>query len=797
VSAARSLATGPDWGRAGEWHRITESLLDLVAAVNSGRSLDEILDEVLLKAATVLGSHGGAVYLRDRDDSTRLSVRACRDLPPEATFARARLGYPIMGLAVSSRRPVVVTDFPALLDRAPAETVDEQVVRRGPWLEVVRPGPISTMDPTQRGRNRQVARRFRSILAVPLATSRESFGTLALYYTAPQSPTSNGIHLLSAFAAHAALAIENARLHQQAAQRLAEIDRRRQVAEGMRELVAVLNSSRSTDDILDFAMAQAGKLLGAAACALYVVDPVDPTALALRAQHGFDDAPPEPRLPTRVPPVGLVVSRRRPISCVDLLAALDRELAARVDEQLVDRGSHLELVRPGPASSLMPELPARYRRTAQRFRATLSVPLAAQAEPSGVISLYFRQPRTFDDEDVALASAFASQVAAALETARLRAETEQRTRDVEALYRADDLLHGSLRLQDVLEALADVSTDILQADKTSVLVWDDRHERLVPGALRGFGADSVARMSHAPGQGVTGLVAQTGQSIIVEDAREDPRPAHHIVDPEGIVSLAHVPITVDDEVFGVFGVNYTTRRTFTGSEERLLSALARKAALAIENARLYGRAQQAATLEERQRLARDLHDAVTQTLFSASLIAEVLPQLMARDPDEGQRRASQLRDLTRGALAEMRNLLLELRPGALTEVGLQDLLAQLVEAMASRSHTAIRLEVHGQVGRLPGDVQIALYRLAQESLANVVKHARARSASVSLRAEAEGLTLRIEDDGRGFDPAAPSPGHLGLAVMRERAAAVGASLEVDSRPGTGTRVRIAWPGLVS
>jgi signal transduction histidine kinase len=302
-------------------------------------------------------------------------------------------------------------------------------------------------------------------------------------------------------------------------------------------------------------------------------------------------------------------------------------------------------------------------------------------------------------------------------------------------------------------------------------------------------------MSYAPGQGITGRVAQTGQSIFVEDTREDDRVAHQVVDPEGIISLAHLPIMMDGEVFGVFSVGYTWQRRFTASDERLLMALAGKAALAIENARLYGRAQHAAALEERQRLARELHDAVTQTLFSASLIAEVLPQLMARDTNEGQRRAGELRQLTRGALAEMRNLLLELRPGALTEVPLEDLLRQLVDATASRSRATITLQLNGRTGSLPGDVQIALYRLVQESLANVVKHARATLATVSLEADAEHIGIWVQDNGQGFDPAVPTPGHLGLAVMRERAAAVGASLTIESRPGAGTQVSIAWPDL--
>src|SRR5262249_30025741 len=204
----------------------------------------------------------------------------------------------------------------------------------------------------------------------------------------------------------------------------------------------------------------------------------------------------------------------------------------------------------------------------------------------------------------------------------------------------------------------------------------------------------------------------------------------------------------------------------------------------------------AAAVEERQRLARELHDAVTQTLFSASLIAEVVPRLWTRDPDEGARRLEELRRLTRGALAEMRQLLLELRPAALADAGLGELLRQLGEATTGRSGLQVDLSVEGpsvegQAG-LPRDVQIALYRIAREALNNAAKHAGAERAHVSLDWAPDGVELRIADDGRGFDPAAVPAGHLGLGIMRERAGAVGARLEVESRVGAGTRVAVTW-----
>src|SRR5262249_45719306 len=151
-------------------------------------------------------------------------------------------------------------------------------------------------------------------------------------------------------------------------------------------------------------------------------------------------------------------------------------------------------------------------------------------------------------------------------------QTTRRSRDLEALYRADEVLYRSLQLDQVLQGLVDVAKDVLEADMSSVLIWDDRHENLIPGATRGFRPDSVAQMSHPPGEGVTTRVALTGKPIAVEEAMSDPRVAHRITDEEGIRSLLHVPIRVNDEVFGVFGVNYREARQFSGAEERLLLA---------------------------------------------------------------------------------------------------------------------------------------------------------------------------------------------------------------------------------
>jgi two-component system nitrate/nitrite sensor histidine kinase NarX len=203
--------------------------------------------------------------------------------------------------------------------------------------------------------------------------------------------------------------------------------------------------------------------------------------------------------------------------------------------------------------------------------------------------------------------------------------------------------------------------------------------------------------------------------------------------------------------------------------------------------------REAAAAAERERLARELHDAVTQALFSASLIAETLPQVWERYPEEGQRGLEQLRRLTRGTLAEMRSLLLELRPAALSEQRLDALLRQLADGMRARTMTAVTTTVIGDCS-LPLEVRFALYRIAQEALNNVTKHARASQVTIGLECTLEKTALRIDDDGCGFDLEHTRAQQMGLRIMRERAQDIGADLWIQSQPGQGTALLVTWPG---
>lgn len=217
-----------------------------------------------------------------------------------------------------------------------------------------------------------------------------------------------------------------------------------------------------------------------------------------------------------------------------------------------------------------------------------------------------------------------------------------------------------------------------------------------------------------------------------------------------------------------------------------------EAAIALQNARLYEQAQALVAIEERQRIARELHDTVSQTLFSVSVMAESLSRQWDRDPHKVWQRLNQLHELTRGALAETRMLVLELRPSFLINTELEELLHQLVETFQSRKRISTSFTIMDSQCCLPPPVKIAVYRIAQEALSNVIKHSRASQLTVTLKKDPTQVELYIRDNGRGFELSKVPGTSLGLKNMRERAKTVGASLQISTQVGYGTEVVTIW-----
>jgi signal transduction histidine kinase len=381
---------------------------------------------------------------------------------------------------------------------------------------------------------------------------------------------------------------------------------------------------------------------------------------------------------------------------------------------------------------------------------------------------------------------------------RLLEEKEAHYRVAEGLRDILNIINSNRSLETILDYIVAQASRLLGTDSIAIFGYHPQTGILDVQTSIGLEDDLIDGFEIHAGRGEVGRAISERRHAIVPDlgalklAPDDSQ--RPLVErwTQRFKALLAVPLIARDEIYGAMAIFYPQRHDFTKEEIELVVAVCDQAALAIENARLRAQATQTAVAEERSRLARELHDAVTQTLFSASLIAEVLPRLWERDRAEGLRRLADLRQLTRGALAEMRTLLLELRPATLTEVELRELLRQLCEALTGRARIPVDLEVDGITRPLSPDVQLVFYRIAQEALNNVFKHANATSVRVRLIYLPACVCLTISDDGRGFEPSEVSAERLGLKIMHERAEGIGADLELINPPEGGTRISLRW-----
>lgn len=380
-------------------------------------------------------------------------------------------------------------------------------------------------------------------------------------------------------------------------------------------------------------------------------------------------------------------------------------------------------------------------------------------------------------------------------TERHRMEQELLRLNAQERRRADQLITVN-QLGRKIAALQQVDTLLPSLVHTLGRTFGYRHVRIVleneAGVLRTAGAwqqpgasgdDSTEDMPVSPLvlralEGDAGFVAGSGR-------------------PEDDAAIRYtevaVPIRTKTRVLGVLDIRGDAGSGLDESDIFTLQTLADQIAVAIENARLYEAGQQLAVSEERNRLARDLHDSVTQELFSMTMMASALPSLIQRRPDIARERAERLQNLARGALAEMRALLFALRPASLMDEGLIAAVTKHAAAFESREGVTVHVEIDGE-GRPPQAVEEAFYRVMQEALNNIAKHARARHVWITLAVNEDCTSLLIRDDGAGFDPAAPHEGAgMGMSTMRERIDAIGGTFTLTSSPGGGTSVQVSVP----
>lgn len=440
----------------------------------------------------------------------------------------------------------------------------------------------------------------------------------------------------------------------------------------------------------------------------------------------------------------------------------------------------------------------------------VTVPLVAKSSLVGAINLGTRTPRAFAPEQLALLAAIGQQVGLAVDNARLyeaqqsrREEAERRRRMAEGLRDILAILNSNRPLGEILDYIVTHASRILGSDATILCRLDRQTQWLTIQAFHGLSAEFVEHMAFQVGRvSIIGEAVLTRRPTTTSNLAD--RLAHPDIPAEAREMAARfaaiyrtilaVPLLQKEEIYGALAMYFRAERQFTEEEISLAVTFADQAALALENARLREQAEQAAAMQERGRLARELHDSVTQSLYSVTMYTEAAARLMmAGQAAEAAEYLRDARDTAQEALREMRLMIYQLRPPVLEQGGLAVALQVRLDAVERRGGMRAELIVEGE-DRLPPAVQAELHQIAQEALNNALKHAHARQVRVHLHFGDDVTVLRLQDDGVGFDPTAVRPGGgLGVPGMRERAQKIGARLDIVSAPGGGTQVIVEVP----
>jgi signal transduction histidine kinase len=371
-------------------------------------------------------------------------------------------------------------------------------------------------------------------------------------------------------------------------------------------------------------------------------------------------------------------------------------------------------------------------------------------------------------------------------------------RSLDAVSRAVLAVTQHLDVREVLQTIVTSARTLLDAEYAALGVPDER-DSFAEFVVDGISDEQWRVIGPLPRRhGLLAVMLAEARSQRLDDIRADPRfvgwpPAH----PE-LVGFLGMPIRDGDETLGaLYLANKRGGGAFTEDDECLLAILAAHAAIALTNARLYERSRELTIVEERNRIARELHDAVTQKLFGLRLTAQGAAALVERDPARALAELDEVQRLASEVLGELRAVIVELRPAGL-EDGLAVALRKHAEVLDRVSPARIRFSA-ADVRPLPAEQEDAVLRVAQEALHNALRHARPETVTVRLTGNGAGMRLEVADDGDGFDPGGGGAGarrgqHLGLTSMRERARRVGGRLDLISAPGEGTTVRLIVPG---
>lgn len=370
---------------------------------------------------------------------------------------------------------------------------------------------------------------------------------------------------------------------------------------------------------------------------------------------------------------------------------------------------------------------------------------------------------------------------------------ETRNQEIQALYQADERILRNVSLNQVFQTLVEVAVEMLHADRSVVFAWDEKQTKVVPRVSHGFSRQTLKVLEFEKGEGIVGKVLETGKPAIVrqiehDDFRPDVREA---LLSEGIRSFVHLPIIVDHRLVGVFNVAFTRPNLIGDDTMRLFSALTHRASISIANMELFEQTKDLAVMEERNRLARDLHDSAKQKAFAALAQLGTARGILNGHDKSVSLHLGEAENLVSDVIQELTFLVQEIYPIALQEKGLATVMREHIFEWENRNDIMVQF-ITRYDRQLQPDAEQALYRVTQETLANIARHSRAHRVDMSLVHNEGAVQLSVADDGCGFDVSQKSHG-MGLRSIRERISSIHGTVQIQSAPGHGTRVLVQVP----
>ena len=611
---------------------------------------------------------------------------------------------------------------------------------------------------------------IKTLLMLPLIHKGETMGLVELSDSkAERRFTESQISLSMLLANQAASAIQNARLFKHAENELAERQRAEEaLSRRVQELSTLNRIAETVATVTELPAAMAivteivTNLFDAKTTAIHVVEEEQ---LRLISRYDRQGSFPE------------LIGQRVPIEAIPGV----REM---LDQKMPLVLADVQTLRLPPG--------VRERLHAMDIQASMIVPLRARGRVIGMMGVGLdRVDRLLTPAEVNLAETIAGYVTGAIETARLLEEEQQQRRVAESLREVGSAVTSSLDQQEVLSAIFEQLRYVTHYDGACISLLDGESLLLSKGV--GINDQHLGRrLSLSDGSPMV-RVLRNNEAKAIPNTEHSPEWQRWDENDE-IGSWMGAPLATGESTIGVLTVDSRRPGAYRAEDVQVLQAFADQAAIAIENARLYERAQTVAIDEERQRLARDLHDSVTQSLYSLTLLSNGWGTMAKRGRlGDVVGCFEQLGDVSQQALKEMRLLIHQLRPPILEEVGLVGALQQRLDAVEQRVNIETRLLTKGDLSALPHNMEEQLFHIAQEALNNALRHAQATAISIRVREENGHINLSIHDNGIGFDPDAPTAG-MGLINMRERARGIGGDLAIAVEPGRGTTVTASVAG---